>query len=268
MLVTKAVLLAGLSAVVGAETVEIIEGYKFVKSGPAIKLPKIEYEMAAARTALDLLKTRLGPEGLINLLQPDIKEADTFWHNTIDSSTPDKWVPADGRGIAFLPNVTAARFALWSQSPLADAVNNAANPEHYVKQTKEVAPGVLESEILEGWGGVTTYFTIPNYGPPDLVKWPMLRPLPEYPFQAAGDKVLLDGTEAVFGVLHISMRDVDGAPYGETLKGTEVWATIWYGDALSEEFIEQERQHMVIEIINLTLQCQRDIESGAFVPPV
>ena len=185
----------------------------------------------------------------------------------MDKST-GQWVPTDGRVAAFLPNVTATRFALWSQSTFADRANNAANAEHYIKRTKQVAPGKLESEVLEGWGGVTTYFSILNYGTPDRTKYPFLRELPEFPIQAAGEKVLRDGTGAIFGILHISVRDVKGEDFGTSGPGHEIYATVWYGDGVQDDHIELERQHIVIEIINLSIQCQKDIESGEFMPPV
>lgn len=245
---------------------ETIEGYKFFKSGPKALLPKIEYEMSAARTALSFLKDNLGPDGLIQTLQPEIKKADAFWKE-VNAQSSGSWVPADGRAVAFLPNITAARFAYWTQLDLADKANNAANPEHYVKRTKKNADGTLESEILEGWGGVTTHFTIPKYGTPDRKKYPFLRELPEFPlqFQAAGDKVLMDGT--VFGVLHISVRDIPGGPYGQSHDGIEVFASVWYGDGVKDEHLEDERTHITTEIINLTMQAQKDFDRGVYTPP-
>lgn len=265
-MVTKLTSLAAVMAIAAAQTTEVIDGIKFIKSGPHNDHPKDAYELNFARDALNRLKMRLGPDGLIEALQPDIKEADSFWHDAIDKSS-DKWVPADGRAIGFFPNLTAAAFAAWSQSPLADKANNAANPEHYVKRTEEISPGVLRSEIVEGWGGVTTHFTIQDYGPPNATRHPMLRELPEFPFQAAGDKVLHDGTDAVFGVLHISVRDVPGEEHGEEGNGVEVLATVWYGDGVEDAHLEDERQHMVVEIVNLTIQAQKDLESGEFGPP-
>ncbi|KAG4218656.1 hypothetical protein PC116_g32864, partial [Phytophthora cactorum] len=170
-------------------------------------------------------------------------------------------VPDDARGVVFLPNVSFAQCAAWYASPNADAANLAANPEDYSKETVTTPTG-LSSKILEGWGGVTTNFTIPNFGVPDLVKYPFLRPLPEFPVQQAGDKVLRDGT--TFGVLHIALRPVKGADYGQPIDGFEVASTVWYQDGAEDDHLEQERRHMVIEIVNLTLQAQKDIESGKF----
>lgn len=265
MLFTKLAPLAVAFSVATAQVTEVVDGVTFIKSGPKEDIPKEEAELGFARYALDLLKTRVGADGLIELLQPEIKEAENFWHDVIDKSTGE-WVPTDGRVIGFFPDLTAAAFAAWSQSPFADRSNNAANPEHYVKRTEEISPGVLQSEILEGWGGVTTHFSILNYGPPNATRHPMLRELPEFPFQASGDKALKDGDDTVFGVLHISVRDVKGADYDQEMDGIEIFATVWYGDGVDDEHLEDERQHIVIEIINQSIQAQKDLESGEFVP--
>ncbi|KAI1462028.1 hypothetical protein F4805DRAFT_453259 [Annulohypoxylon moriforme] len=266
---------------------ETINGYKYFLSGPKVDLPKSQYEHDAADKALSLLKKRLGSEPLPQLppdnvqavlklkqclgsekleelLAPDMDDADKFWKDAIAKSNNNSWVSADTGGVAFLPNVTYLQFAAWYASANADAANLAAEPEHYVKETVQTGSG-LASKILEGWGGVTTNFTIPNFGKPDHDKDPFLRPMPEYPVQQAGDKVLRDGTR--FGVLHISVRPVSGKDYGQPSDGFEVYATIWYQDGVTDDHLDQERRHMVVEIVNLTLQAQKDIASGNFTAP-
>ncbi|KAI0378778.1 hypothetical protein F5Y04DRAFT_140094 [Hypomontagnella monticulosa] len=261
---------------------ETINGYKYFLSGPHLDQTKSQYEHSAADTALTLLKKRLGdeplpdlpddnvaailklkqdlgPEKLKKLLQPDMADADNHWHEVINSSG-DGWVSADARAVVFLPNVSYLGFASWYATPNADAANLAANPEHYIKITETTATG-LSSKILEGWGGVTTNFTIPNFGVPDRVKNPFLRPLPEFPVQEAGDKVLRDGTR--FGVLHLALRPVAGADYGSPFDGFEIYSTVWYQDGAKDEQLDLERRHMVIEIVNLTLQAQKDLSSAA-----
>ncbi|KAJ7807641.1 hypothetical protein B0H13DRAFT_2482910 [Mycena leptocephala] len=187
------------------------------------------YDHETLKTAVALAKEHIGEEKLMLLLQPDILAADAIWHEVIANSTPGSWVPADGRAVCLLPNVTALGFALWSASPLCDAANNAANAEHYVKRTVEIG----------GWGGVTTLFAIPVYStPPDRAAHPFLRALPEFPYQGRATG-LRDGAGAVFGVLHIAIRDIDGADYGETGSGIEIFASVWYGDGANDEFLER-----------------------------
>lgn len=268
-------------------------GYRFLLAGPEHPAPKSRYEQQTCAYTIGLLSQKLGletpsgisdwkvcksklasitsgeaPEDFLELLKTEIKDADNFWHSVKANSSATGWVPVDGRGIAFLPNVTAATFAAWSQSPLADKANNILNSEHYIKRTIKDSDGIIQSDIVEGWGGVTTHFTIKGYGPPDFARHPMIRRLPEFPIQAAGDKVLVDGTNEIFGVLHIAIRDVNGTDYGVgDKKGVDVFASVWYHDGVSNEHLEQERQHIVVEIVNGILQVQKDIDSGAFVMP-
>ena len=128
---------------------ETLGNYTFIKAGPTTLKPKIEYDDGFGHVALDLLKTSLGPDGLIQTLQPAIKEADAFWHNIVNS-TNGSWVPVDAQVQVFIPDLTAVRFGLWTQSDLADKANMDANAEHYVKRTTKTATG-LTSEIVEGW---------------------------------------------------------------------------------------------------------------------
>ncbi|KAF2273607.1 uncharacterized protein EI97DRAFT_436024 [Westerdykella ornata] len=119
-------------------------------------------------------------------------------------------------------------------------------------------------------GGVTTLFNIPNFrlfNGSNFGDWPFLDPLKDFKYQAAGDKVLADGTR--FGVLHIAARDVDGKHYGEPgKKGIEIKSFVWYGDGAKDEFLEHERQHMVIETIRLSIVAQKNLKDGQFkVPP-
>lgn len=247
---------------------EVIEGYTFIKSGPKPEnlAPKIDYEWEAAKIALNLLKTSLGPDGLLETLQPAIAEADKYWKERVENSTgklgqKEGWVSADGRGVVFLPNVTAERFVKWYLSPLADLSNNAANPEHYFKRTVVNGTSAV-SDILEGWGGVTTHFGLPNFSlGVNTTRYPFIEPRGAGWIQASSDKALQsDGT--VFGVLEIAVTDVKGADYDQPIDGTDIFARVWYGDAVEDEHLEYERKHITNEIINQSLQCQKDIASG------
>jgi hypothetical protein len=285
MLLRKTLLLSVQLAFAVAELNETIEGYRFIEAGPKIVKTKAEYELDAARIALSVLKQpagpnddfdmdnarlatikqSLGPDGLLSLLQPDIESANKFWHDVISNSTADRWVPITSHIIGFLPNLTAAEFALWSSSSLADKADQAGEPEHYVKTTK-VTPLGLSATILEGWGGLTTYFSIPDYSlPPNRVKYPFLALQPDYPIQAAGGKVLNDGTNTTFSVLHISVKDVPAAAYDAEYNGVDIMATLWYNDGAPDDRLEWERQHMVVETVNFLLQAMKDVSSGALL---
>ncbi|KAG9230244.1 hypothetical protein BJ875DRAFT_162601 [Amylocarpus encephaloides] len=258
--------LSALFALASANFTQVINNHTFISSGPDLTASLETYQLSTHKTAVRLLKTRLGEDGLLALLQPDIKEADAFWHTVIENSTPDVWHAASARVVCFFPTLTAYDFFRWTASPLADAANLEANAEHYMKRTVTLPTGGLQSQILEGWGGVTTLFNIPDYAfPPNRTKYPFLddHSLAAGWFSAAGAKNLLDGSNATFGVLQTSVRDVDGSAYGQAgKKGIEVVANVFMGDGAKNDFVEAERQHMVIEIIALTSQAQKDYESG------
>ena len=265
-LTVSAAALFGLLAPTALAYTETVEGYKFDHWGPAHDASKFDYELTMAQSALTLFKTRLGDrgsdiiipttkddlpaakiklhdlkastdaDGLTNLFKTDISVADAFWHDVASNST-GKWVPIDAQVIAYIPNLSALVFDAWSLSPFADAANNDGNPEHYFKHTKALSPGVVQSTILEGWGGLTTYFDIPTFGAPNHATYPFLRALPDYPVQGAGPKVLKDGSGEEFGVLHLAMRDTEAKvrrrDYPTAEKGLEIYATIWSVPILS-----------------------------------
>lgn len=303
MIFTKCINFLAAAVLCAAEVKEVIDGNIFVHWGPKMETTVVDYELPTYKFALDLLekrqaqcgdycdyenkksatlatsncdeldklkkklshlKKKLGADRIEKILQPDIQEADNFWHKIINQSTKGNWIAVDAHGVAFLPNLTASTFAAWTQSPLADEANNDANAEHYFKRTVQLDDGSLAAEILEGWGGITTLFNIPSYGSPAALGYDFLRPNDLYPIQAAGKKVLSDGTDEIMGILHISIRDVSGKQWDIGGNGVEVFSTIWYGDASTDEFLEDERQHMVIEIVRLTQAAQRDIEAGRF----
>lgn len=257
------------SGIASAQVDQVVDGFKFVTSGPAQPAHWHEYWFNTSRTALHTLKSLLGPQGLKDVLKPEIQKGDAFWHDIVDRSTGAEWKAASGRTLAFLPNVTAQAFAMWFASPLADLANNDANAEHYYKATvADPATGTIASEIIEGWGGVVTHFTVPNFKPVNQQSYDMLDKLPEFPVQFAGDKTLMDGT--IFGILHIAVRDIKGADFPEHTSqgsGIEIYAAVWYGDASEDEHLETERQHMIIEEINLSRQCQQDIVDGRLKVP-
>ncbi|KAF9879508.1 hypothetical protein CkaCkLH20_03051 [Colletotrichum karsti] len=270
-------------------------GYDYILSGPAKLGKKTDFELDRCRYVWDLIndrthctknpppseaeecmnklyerKTAIGDQGFLDIFERDIIEARQFWYEINDKSDldqPETWNAVEARAVVSLPNVTAWAFSAWSSSPQADAANNRANAEHYFKHS-DFTTGSGVSRILEGWGGTITNFTIPNYSPALCAERLMVRPLPEFLVKACGDKNLVDGKDTNFGVLNIAARDVDGAEFGQYgTRGIDIYASIWYGNAVSEEHLEAERQHVIIEIVNMSLEAQKDIETGAFVVP-
>ncbi|TDZ35913.1 hypothetical protein C8035_v008381 [Colletotrichum spinosum] len=295
---------ASLAALAAAQTpwpsfgnwTETAGGHTYVLSGPAKLGRKVDFELDRCRFVWDLLDERthcrnkpapsgddagecmaelyerkraIGDRGFLDLFERDIEEARRFWYG-VNRDSPARgdastWKAVEARAAVALPNVTAATFAAWSASPGADEANNRGNAEHYFKHSGfEGASGA--SRILEGWGGTMTNFTMPNYGPALCARRGMVRALPEFGVKACGDKNLVDGGEGTnFGVLNIAARDVDGASFGQPgRRGIDIYAAVWYPSAISEEHLEAERQHVIIEIVNLSLKVQEEVERGLF----
>ncbi|KAK1994769.1 hypothetical protein LX36DRAFT_672941 [Colletotrichum falcatum] len=272
---------------------EAVNGYDYLLSGPVTLGKKTDFELERCQYVWKLLNQRMnatdahlpapypaercmdrlyerksavGDGGFLDIFAEDIEEAREFWHGVNDNSTLDdlaSWKAVECRALVHLPNVTAWAFSAWSASPFADAANSRGNAEHYFKHSDH-AGAQSTSHILEGWGGVTTNFSIPNYSPQTCARRPVVRPLPEFAIEACGDKNLVDGRATTFGVLHIAARDVLGCDGKQRI---DIYAAIWYGSGISEEHLEAERQHVIIEMVNLSQKAQEDIESGRFVVP-
>ncbi|KAI0906715.1 hypothetical protein F4823DRAFT_605917 [Ustulina deusta] len=227
-----------------------------------------------------------------SLLADDIEESNTFWAQVVQESTTDRtrWVPARAytKGY-FNGSLTATQFAAWTLSENADAANLNANPEHYYKETVLSATGAQQSEIFEGWGGVLstfgtkrTNFTVPAFATPEYgtVDTPNEWDIgPSFPLalQRVGSKVLASGGRQTFGALQIAVRDFAASEGSTGESGIEIYSAVWYppwdqaSEADQAEFVNNyladEAHHMVVEVINLTLQAQEDCKSGLCVIP-
>ncbi|KAI1421318.1 hypothetical protein F5Y12DRAFT_787579 [Xylaria sp. FL1777] len=226
------------------------------------------------------------------LLADDIEESNTFWAQVVQESTTDRtqWVPARAytKGY-FNGSLTATQFAAWTLSQSADMANLNANPEHYYKETVLDSKGAQQSEIFEGWGGVLskfgtkrTNFTVPAFATPEYgtvdtpEEWDIGPSFP-LPLQRVGSKVLTSGGRQTFGALHIAVRDFVASEGSTGESGIEIYSAVWYppwdqsSEANRSEFVDNyladEAHHMVVEVINLTLQAHEDCKSGLCVIP-
>lgn len=215
------------------------------------------------------------------LLAEDITEADAFWQKVVQESDLNmtSWIAARASVKAYFNGtLTAVQFAGWTLSPYADAANLHANPEHYYKSTPSNATDT-SSEILEGWGGVEstfgtkrTHFKVPSYKQPkfDGSDYPTSWGLGSQfllPLQRAGLKQL-SSDSTTFGVLHIAVRDLLPEETVDNKTGIEVYSAVWYPawEQASKEdrkefdrYLLDEAEHMVVEIVNLTLQAREDL---------
>ncbi|KAI1271042.1 hypothetical protein F5Y07DRAFT_384323 [Xylaria sp. FL0933] len=232
------------------------------------------------------------PSNFFTLFADDIKESNSFWVQVVQESTTNRtqWVPARAyTKCYFNGSLTATQFAAWTLSENADAANLNANPEHYYKKTVLSATGAQQSQIFEGWGGVLskfgtkrTNFTVPVFATPvyGTINTPEEWDIgPSFPlvFQRVGSKILTYGGGQTFGALHIAVRDFVASEGSTGDSGIEIYSAVWYPpwDQASEadraefvsNYLADEAHHMVVEVINLTLQANQDCKSGLCVLP-
>lgn len=97
------------------------------------------------------------------------------------------------------------------------------------------------------------------------------------PLQRVGEKILASESQETFGVLHIAVRDFLTNEGSTGKAGIEIYSAVWYppwdqaDDADKTEFVNNyladEGHHMVVEVINLTLQAHEDCKTGLCVLP-
>lgn len=256
---------------------ENISGYKFIHSGPTYAAPKSTYENYFCHVALSkldapdepdatcvpklqALKATYTPDQFLTHFTADNQAADATWHAVVANSTGKSHVSANADIVAVVPNITALSFSAYYISAYATSKYLEINPEHYIFRPN----GTGADEVLEGWGGVTTHFTL---AATDRSAYTYLPPLSDFPIKSTSNKVLRDGTGAIFGVVDTATKDVvgpeAGLPVGE--KGVHVKASVWYGDGAPASFVEMESRHVVVEIINHMLEAKKGYDSGAIV---
>ncbi len=234
-------------------------GFAFEFSGPNEAGNAQDFEVAASRRALAILKTRLGEEAIYKLLQADIEATDQFWRDVVAKSVGGEMIPSTTHVLVQSNDgLTTGNFVAWFASDAGgpDKLIR-GHPEHYVNRvgSDPAEPGALSATIVEAWAGKITRFRIPRYGMPDRDKSPFLQALPDYPVQLSGVPVLDDGT--AFAVVHNSFRDREGG-------GLEALLTVWVPSVTPEDVMEGIRQHQAIEWVNWLSAAQRDIASGIF----
>ncbi|KAF1978155.1 hypothetical protein BU23DRAFT_654608 [Bimuria novae-zelandiae CBS 107.79] len=261
------------------DVVEEISGYKFYHSGPTNAATKSSYETKFCHTALQkfsadtnvsdaaclstlrALKASKTPEELLSHFDADIREADATWHAVVHDSTGAAHVAATADVVVVVPGITSLSFAAYYLSAYAQESYQKINAEHYINRD-DSAPGT--QEILEGWGGVTTHFSLATT---DRGQFSYLPALPEFAIKVASDKILRDGTGTKFGVVDIALQDVVGPQAGleEGEQGVHILSSVWYGDGAPRGFVEVEAEHVVVKIVNHALNAKAGYDNGAIV---
>ncbi len=105
--------------------------------------PIHHFELTSARRALRLLKSKLGRERLLALLNDEIAEADAFMHQALDRSAG---LQASGTVQLRAHGISAAAFGRWLAISFdREDVMLAAHPEHYIVHHVPGRPHIVET---------------------------------------------------------------------------------------------------------------------------
>jgi hypothetical protein len=204
-----------------------------VVAGPTSPGTTADWELFFARRALATLKSRLGQQALLELLEPDTAaSARTLkaWANSSDG----QWRPALTQ--LHVHGISAAEFVSYFMSITSEQPELlAAQPEHFVLAEAGDGPSHV-IRIVENLGRHISDFYITFTGEDQAVA----ELAPDYPTRMVGTVALADGT-TIGHALH---------QFRETADGFDVLLAIYFPTAAPEEFIEGHRQHLAVEFTN------------------
>ncbi|WP_434598999.1 hypothetical protein [Streptomyces sp. A5-4] len=210
-------------------------------SGPTGSGSIDDHELFYARRALDRFRSRLGRQGLLDLLATDIENGNTFLRESALASnggfTPGTTVLAT-RGL------TSGEFLAWMEKAFAgdeDALL-AAHPEHYV-----MAPGADGSfNVVENIGPHVCSFFMGGWGT-DSMAWAAdadeLLPESEFPHKMSSNLFLADGT--------IVGRAL--TQFGDTADGFTANLTVYVPSSCPADVLEHHLRHYAVEFRNWIL---------------
>jgi uncharacterized protein len=204
-----------------SETIDIA-----VTAGPTSPGTTADWELFFARRALAKLKSQLGQQALLELLEPDTADSARTLKAWADSSH-GQWRPAltqlQVRGIS------ASEFVSYFMSITGD------QPEHFV--LAEAGDGLSHViRVVENLSRHISDFYITFTGEDQAIA----ELNPDYPARMAGTVALADGT-TIGHALH---------QFRETTDGFDALLAIYFPAAAPEEFIEGHRQHLAVEFTN------------------
>lgn len=211
-----------------SETIDIA-----VVAGPTSPGTSADWELFFARRALAKLKSRLGQQALLELLEPDIADSARTLKAWADSSQ-GQWRPALTR--LRVRGISAGEFVSYFTSITGDQPKLlAAQPEHFVLVEAGDGPSHV-IRVVENLSRYISDFYITFTGEDQAVA----ELAPDYPARMVGTVALADGT-TIGHALH---------QFRETTDGFDALLAIYFPAAAPEEFIEGHRQHLAVEFTN------------------
>lgn len=207
-------------------------------SGPTGAGSIDDLELFYARRALDRFRTRLGRQGLLDLLAADIEGGNAFLRECALTSQGSF---KSGTTVLAAQGLDAATFLAWMDGAFAgddESVLLAAHPEHYAMGTEAIGARVVEnigphvcSFYMGGWGT-------------DAMAWAddaeELLPESEFPRKMSSNLFLADGT--VVGRALIQ--------FGDTADGFTANLTVYFPVTCPDDVLEHHLRHYAVEFRN------------------
>jgi hypothetical protein len=210
------------------ETIDIA-----VAAGPTSPGTTADWELFFARRALANLKSRLGQQAQLELLEPDTAASARTLKAWADRSQ-GHWRPAVTQ--LQVHGISAGEFVSYFMSITGEQPKLlAAQPEHFVLAEAGDGPSHVV-RVVENLGRYISDFYITFTGEDQAVA----ELAADYPTRMVGTVALADGT-TIGHALH---------QFRETTDGFDALLAIYFPADAPEEFIEGHRQHLAVEFTN------------------
>ncbi|MCY0937277.1 hypothetical protein [Streptomyces sp. H34-S4] len=196
-----------------------------------------DFELFYARRALDRFRTRLGRQGLLDLLSADIEEGNAFLR---DSALASDGAFKAGTTVLATRGLTSGEFLPWMEKAFAGDEQPLleAHPEHYA-----MAPGAGGFNVVENIGPHVCSFYMGGWGT-DAMAWaadaPELLPEAEFPHKMSSNLFLADGT-----VVGRALTQ-----FGDTADGFTASLTVYVPATAPQDVLEHHLRHYAVEFRN------------------
>ncbi|MGW8727096.1 hypothetical protein ACWGNF_13855 [Streptomyces sp. NPDC055808] len=206
-------------------------------SGPAGAGTIDDFELFYARRALDRFRTRLGRQGLLDLLAEDIEEGNAFLR---ESALASEGRFKAGTTVLTTQGLSSAAFLAWMDKAFAgdEKALLAAHPEHYVMGTDDIG-----ARVVENIGPHVADFYMGGWGT-DKMAWAEdadeLLPESEYPRKMSSNLFLTDGT--IVGRALIQ--------FGDTTDGFTANLTVYFPVTCPDDVLDHHLRHYAVEFRN------------------
>ncbi|GJF33641.1 hypothetical protein KNE206_63410 [Kitasatospora sp. NE20-6] len=208
-----------------------------LESGPAGNESIDDFELFYSRRAMARLRTRLGRQGLLDLLAADIEEGNAFLR---ESALASDGSFRGGTTVLTTRGLTSGEFLGWMDKAFADEdILLAAHPEHY--SITNQADGSVH--VVENIGPHTCSFYLGGWGT-EAMAWAAdaaeRLPEAEFPHKQATNLFLADHT--VIGRVLIQ--------FGDTAAGFTSSLSVYVPSACPEDILEHHLRHFAVEFRN------------------